>query len=273
MRTRAPKPPGPEQLAGLRRLLMAARRDVLRRLASPGDGAEASAGFREAELEERSQLEGDSGVSARLADESFARLAGLDGALHRMVLGKYGVCTHCASPVSLRRLTADPAVAMCSECAAAFGHAGAGDGDSAVSVDVASPAAIPPEFRDLDDAEIASLVHESFREEAGTALASVRVVCRHGRVILAGEVANDGLRQVALRIVGDEMGFDATDRMRVTSVDGETARDEGESVADFDADELALDLSDADTTSDDIFQVDEEGLSYSPPARPVPEAE
>jgi hypothetical protein len=192
-----------------------------------------------------------------------------------MVLRKYGVCTHCSNPVSLGRLRADPSAALCVECAAAReGSSEAEEAPTTPLADTALRTSVPPEFRDLDDAEIAALVHECFREEVGAALQNVRVVCRHGRVVLAGEVASDGLRQVALQIVGDEMGFDAMDRMRVTGAVGEAAaRGNGAHALDFEADELGVDITDVGGTSEDIFEVEEEGLTYTPPARPVPEDE
>jgi DnaK suppressor protein len=43
-------------------------------------------------------------------------LAGIDAALDRMDLGRYGSCVRCAVPIPLERLEILPAVALCMTC-------------------------------------------------------------------------------------------------------------------------------------------------------------
>gem|GEM_PF-438604 len=51
--------------------------------------------------------------------EKYAeQLARIESALDRMDAGHYGICTGCNSPISLKRLDADPAVETCSDCRA-----------------------------------------------------------------------------------------------------------------------------------------------------------
>jgi hypothetical protein len=102
----------------------------------------------------------------------------------------------------------------------------------------------------------------------------VHVLCRGGVVILTGEVANDALPEIARRIVEDEVGYEVVDRLMVTSFADGPERPEAPRVRDTD---LPVDTVDIDPeeleaeTSEDILEVEEEGLTFVPPSRPVPE--
>jgi RNA polymerase-binding transcription factor DksA len=261
----------PVQLAGLRARLLAARGRVLRTLAMLREGA--GTGAAESEFEERSQAAAVAAVETRLAEGEFARLRKIEGALHRMVLDTYGLCTRSASPIAYERLRADPTVALCPDCAKAAERevavartAGAASDES----DEGAPAELPSDLSGFDDAEIAALVRETFRRELGGGLTGMRVGCRCGRVILGGEVASDELRQVALQVVEDELGLAVIDRLRVTGGGGYAAeRDPGAGPIRLDPSEIGIDFGEGEGGSGDLFTVDEDGLSYTPPVTPV----
>lgn len=264
MKKRNPALLTPVQLAGLRARLVAARRRVLRTLGTlrDGAGAEESGG---SEFEERSQVGTLAAVDARLAEGEFARLRQIEGALHRMVLDTYGLCTRSASPIAVERLLADPALALCPECAVLAETESAGP----FPAEDRAEARLPADLRGFDDAELAGLVRETFRQEIGGGLAGMRVACRRGRVILAGEVPSDELRQVAVQVVEDELGLAVVDRVRVTGGgdDGRPAAEDGPVPV---PEDLGLSFGEGDGGSADLFAVDEEGLSYTPPLTPVP---
>jgi len=258
----------PVQLAGLRARLLAARGRVLRSLAMLREGAGTGAG--ESEFEERAQAGAVAAVETRLAEGEFARLRGIEGALHRMVLDTYGLCTRSASPIAYERLRADPTLALCPDCAKAAEYEGAVSSGTGAAADEEEPAEVPSDLSGFDDAEIAALVRETFRRELGGGLTGMRVGCRHGRVMLGGEVASEELRQVALQVVEDELGLAVMDRLRVSRGGGYAAeRDTGAGPTRLDPAEIGIDFGEGEGGSEDLFTVDEDGLSYTPPVTPV----
>jgi hypothetical protein len=126
-----------------------------------------------------------------------------------------------------------------------------------------------PDLTELEDAEVAEAVREAFRIEVGEALDEVRVICRHGVVTLAGDVASETLPQIARRIVEDELGFEVEDRLIVTDTPERLDSGVRNTTAD---DTLELKVEDVEEeTSQDILETEEEGLVFVPPSRPVPE--
>lgn len=256
-----------ETLAGE---LRSGRRVLLGAYGCTGEDLDAIEGSREMELEERSQEEAAGEMLLRLGERDFAELREIEGALHRLRAGTYGSCTRCSGPIAIGRLRAKPSVATCSACADQQ------DGELQDERLAGSPheddhehaAEVPPELRMMDDVELAILVRETLGEEVGEALANVRVACRHGRVILGGEVASDELRQVARRIVEDEIGLEVSDRLRVGMLGEENRRRHPRRPGET----LRALLGSGERTVD-VFEAEEEGLDYTPPTKPVPEFE
>lgn len=242
----------------------------------------------EIEWEEHAQEVQTADVRTRLSAAQFAQLRSIDGALERMDRGIYGRCIECGHRISRKRLQAEPWAATCETCAA-----GREEGDATHREDPADRPqdrardvpdavgdehlrgpALPPELAALDDREVAEIVRDAFRTEVGEALDDVRIVCRHGRVILAGEVANEQLPEIARRIVEDEVGYEVVDRMLVTDSAGgpEAERREAGSRHPVPEETLSIDEDDIeDEFSDDLHETEQEGLVYVPPTRPVPE--
>lgn len=266
MRTPSHKAPSRREIAVFRARLVAARRRVLGRLGQVDDDMRAIGETPGSELAERSQALSAADIFLKLGDDDFAAYSRIEGALHRLANGSYGFCNRCSSRIAIERLRANPAAVFCAACA----RRAEGSTKAEASEPAPGEAAVPPDLVALEDAEIAGLVRESFREEVGDALANVRVACRHGRVTLAGDVASEELRGIALQIVEDEMGLAAVDRLRVSNVAGESDSDRPTTTREDLAD-LGVDLSAADGFSEDIFAVEEDGLVYNPPARPVAE--
>jgi len=259
-----------EDAAALAENLRSERHSLLRSYGCTGEDLNTIEGSREVELEERSQEEAASEMLVRLGERDFAELREIEGALHRVGAGTYGSCTTCRRPIAIGRLRAKPSVATCSTCADQHDDEAQEDrlAGSPHEDDHEHAAEVPPELRMMDDIELAALVSETLTEEVGEALANVRVACRHGRVILGGDVASDELRQVAKRIVEDEIGLEVSDRLRVGMFGEESRarppRRSGETLRS---------LLGPGERPVDVFEAEEEGLDYTPPTKPVPETE
>jgi hypothetical protein len=124
----------------------------------------------------------------------------------------------------------------------------------------------------LEDEEIANSIRQQFHDEVGDDLAGVQILCRRGCVTLTGEVASEELREVARLIVEDENGLQVSDRLLVSPIagesPGETEKVERPLPNDVGIDE---DEIDADDVTDNILEVEDEGIGFSAPSRPVPE--
>lgn len=275
----------------LRERLETMRRQAVSDIEATGETLRSIEETKEAEAEERSQEEDAADRLAPLGEIEFQRLRQIDGALSRIAQGTYGTCLECGKAIAVARLRADPAAASCRACARGDAAprpndlSGAGVRTGAVRAEPKLEeagetefdhlAAVPPELRSLDDAELAALVRQSFGDEVA-GLERVRVVCRHGFVILGGEVGSDELRQVAVRIVEDEIGLEVIDRMLVSefaaeSGPGTRARPRARGLppeADLTEQELA-----GTRSSENILEVEEEGLDFDAPSRPVPESD
>jgi DnaK suppressor protein len=264
----SPSPPANEHngVPLARERLGSARHDLLREIASADEDLQRIEETREPELGERSQEEDAAARLARLKERLFARLRSIEGALQRIMAGKYGRCVACSGAIGAARLEADPAVALCRRCARA--RAAAAE-TKALRAPVVSPEAalgrpeLPAELRDFEDSELAEYVRERLREEVGSAIHRMRVVCRHGRVVLGGEVASRELAQVATRIVEDEIGLEVVDHARLNAdfSDGSAPVESLES------------FLDADQREHETPDADENDLEFTPSARPVPEVE
>jgi len=256
---------GPRTIDTMRKRLETARRELMAELDVTEDELHRIAEERESELEERSQSEAAADVLTRLEEHDFRRVREVLDALDRMADGSYGLCAECGKRILLTRLRAMPAARLCGACALADEQPWYAPKATVVSTGPeGAMAEVPAELRELSDAELAELIREQFLGEVGDALESLRVVCRHGRVTLGGEVASDELRQVALRIVEEEIGLETVDRVRVTGLAGERPHAETK--------EVPVGFGD-DRSSENLFDVSEEGLDYSPPTRPTPESE
>ncbi|HEY2774259.1 MAG TPA: TraR/DksA C4-type zinc finger protein [Candidatus Binatia bacterium] len=283
------------EIEELRRALVAARRRVLRaRDAGEGelDTIESDREDQQLEPEEFAQEEQAADVRTRVTARQYAELRQIDGALERIDRSTYGACIDCEKPIAVERLRSEPWAARCAECEARSEAAPEPDRIDATArpQDFAedipdekpdgepdeglAPAPIARDLEVLDDAEVAETIREAFLNEVGEALDDVRILCRDGVVTLAGEVANEALPEIARRIVEDETGYEVVDRMLVTAFAGEPAPGltRGISGGQLPAEEPTEDeVEVAGETSEDILEVEEEGLTFVPPLRPVPE--
>lgn len=238
--------------------LLAARQSVVSGLGVAEEDLAAMLEVAEPELEERSQEEAASDVATRVSGLRFDELRAIQGALVRIANGTFGVCVHCGSDIALERLRAVPSTPTCAACA----NAAAPDLDASAR-EGAMSASLPEEFVGLSDAEIATLVRQTLRDEVGEAIGSLRVLCRHGVIGLDGEIASDELREVVLRVIEEEIGLETLDRMRVSPFAREPARVAGEGPR-------IAPMREAGAAGSDQFEAAEEGTDYVAPDTPLP---
>jgi len=177
----------------------------------------------------------------------------------------------CGDRIAMARLRAVPHAALCAGCAVASDGSAFARPQPEEPDEAPTPkAVVPSELAILDDAEIAELVTERFRMGVGDALGSIRVVCRHGVVTLGGEIESDELRQIAIRIVEEELDLEVIDRIRVTSIgDVDSVIPVQVGTSSLSGDELLDRALAGGESTEDIFEAEEEGLEYRIPARPV----
>jgi RNA polymerase-binding transcription factor DksA len=261
---------GPKRLDDFREQLLSARRKLLIEFGAAESDLDAIEDAREVELEARSQGEAAVDVLTRLERRRFSELRDIQAALARIADGSYGTCTHCGARISVGRLRAVPQAALCTECASVSDNSSLAVGSEESDEAAAPRPAVPSELAILDDAEIADLVDERFRAEVGDALSSIRVVCRHGVVTLGGEIGSEELRQVAIRIVEEELDLEVVDRIRVMPM-GEVgvAAPLQIGAIPLSGDELLDRALAGSESTEDIFEAEEEGLEYRVPARPI----
>jgi len=83
-----------------------------------------------------------------------------------------------------------------------------------------------PDYGRMSDAEIAAVVRAYLRQGGGSTFDLVEVDVKGQRTWLRGEVPSEAARQLAARIVADEMGLEVADELRVTSTLWKQGEDE-----------------------------------------------
>jgi osmotically-inducible protein OsmY len=83
-----------------------------------------------------------------------------------------------------------------------------------------------PDYRRMSEAEIAAVVRASLREAGGSKFDLVEVDVQGRHTCLRGEVPSEAARQLAAKIVADEMGLEVSDELRVTSTLWKQGEDE-----------------------------------------------
>lgn len=222
---------------------------------------------REIELEERAQEERLARLLARLDDQDVQAFKEIDAALERMVAGTYGICEECGQPIPLARLQALPATRYCMECAYRREQPGPLEGEEEVVVPRSGRLHVDVSL--ITDRELEALIRDQVREDGRVDMEELRLVCRHGVVILDGVIPSieqhSILRQLLTDVVGieeivdrlrvQELLWEREDRSRPTA--GQEAAPEGEPPP-------------SDITEDVVRSL-EEGIDFVPPLEPPPE--
>lgn len=216
-------------LAELRRRLLDRQRVLFREVDDVEGDLASLEDSREAEIEERGQREAMARLLDRIGEHDRREIEDIHRALAKIPAGAYGRCEHCGQRIAVERLKATPAARRCLECEAEQERRrGAAPGP----VESASRHALPPEYRDLDDEELAAAVRDRLRAHGDPDLRAVAVHCHGGTVRLTGRVPSEAQRQVLRQIIVDGMGLAVVDRLRSGEIErelpGESERPAGE---------------------------------------------
>lgn len=177
------------------------------------------------ELEEQAQQEALARLVDRLEERERRELEVIHHALGKIAAGIYGTCESCGREIAPDRLEADPSALHCLACELAEEEEVRGR-TGGRSARTPSKRDLPPELRDLDDAEIAQVVRERIAEQGDPDLERVHVRSRDGVIRLSGGIPSEAQRQVLLQVVEDGLGLEVRDGLRVVPFDREDTGEE-----------------------------------------------
>jgi DnaK suppressor protein len=192
-------------LRSLRELLQRERRELVE---TAGTNQATSGSISEArieEFEEKSQRERDAVALESLAAVERARLNAIDAALERMDAGKFDRCAICGSVIEEDRLIADPAAAVCINCACEQARP---DPRPSEESEFTAPEAgrLPPDLALLDDHDLQEHLLDLLRQDQRIDAQEVQLAARNGVIYLEGALASEPEHQMLLNILTDIAG-------------------------------------------------------------------
>lgn len=253
------------ELSRFRRILLQKRRALFAEVEKVETGLRQIAEDREPELEETAQEERSARVLARLDDRGMSELDEIDGALARIEARTYGQCASCGGAIPVARLEALPAAPSCLNCAVPVEPGG-------IEAEAPAPArlepTVPPDYNLLSGRELEEAIREHLREDARVDMEELRIVCRHGVVHLSGSVPSEGEHQIVSQTITDVMGLkEVDDHLQAKEI---LWQREDRSRPEEPAETRPWEEQPG---TEDVTQVEEEGMDFVPPTRPVPEEE
>lgn len=261
-------------LAVLRGRLLEHQRALFHEVDGVEDDLRAIEESREPEMEERGQQEAMARLLDRLREHDRRELEEIHHALEKFAAGSYGRCEGCGQPIELARLEAAPAARHCFACES---REGAPPAAPPSSVESSPRPAVPGEYRDLDDAELAEAVRERLRDHGDPDFSRIGVRCREGAVRLSGEIPSEAQREVIRQIIVDGMGLEVVDRMRTVELEREPrgeAERQAEPESNVEEERIASGRGMQPLGSEPWSVPEDEGEPpETPPDRPIPEKE
>jgi DnaK suppressor protein len=248
-----------QERQAVQRTLERQRERLLRHIDATEAELHAIAAEREAELEERAQED----RLARLDDREVRAFQEIDAALDRLGAGTYGICEDCRRPIPVARLRVLPATRRCLDCARRA------EEPSPLEEVVPRAGRLHADVSLVTDAELEQLIRDLVRDDGRVDMEELRLVCRHGVVVLDGVLPSVEQHSILRQLLTDVAGIEeVVDRLRVQELlweredrskpeAGEGAAPAGESPA-------------SDVTEDVVTSL-EEGLDFVPPLEPPPE--
>lgn len=217
---------------------------------------------RESELEEQAQETRAASFFACRYDRAVRAVEEIDAALRRISAGNYGNCQRCGKGISLARLQALPAAALCLTCAGG-GEEGA---SGSAPKDTSGAGKSSGDLSLLSDRELEALVREQVKEDGRIDTQELRIACRRAVVYLYGALPSETERQILLDLVTDVLGLkEVVDRVQVDELLWER---EDRSRPKAEAPVLPWEEPAA---TDDIVETSEEGKEFVAPDRPLPD--
>jgi DnaK suppressor protein len=225
---------------------------------------------RDVELEEEAQKADITSLYDYYDERATDEIEAIDLALCKMAAGSYGICEECEEFIPPKRLDAIPEARLCVGCTRRYEKQ---QQRLTRPRELMPCAALPDEYRALNDEELQLLIMEHFRNDGRVDLDELEISCRKGMVYLEGILPSDSEHQILLQILTDVLGLPSVvDLLGEDEVAWEREdRTPGKTAAVPPKDErLRYDGSDS---TEDVFESSEKGIPYSPPEGPVPEQE
>jgi DnaK suppressor protein len=249
-------------LQSLAHRLRQQRAAYLKEFTDAEEALRAAAEERESELEEQAQEARAASFFACRDDRVIRAVEEIDAALNRISAGNYGKCQRCGKGISLARLRALPAAALCLSCA---GREERG-ASSRPPRETSSPGKSSGDLSLLSDRELEALVREQVKEDGRIDTEELRIACRRAVVYLYGALPSEAEHQILLDLVTDVLGLkEVVDRVQVDELLWER---EDRSKPKAEAPVLPWEEPAA---TDDIVETNEEGKEFVAPDRPLPD--
>ncbi len=223
---------------------------------------------RETEIEERAQQERLARLFDRLDLRGKREIELIDRALQRIADGRFGVCMSCKKTIPEARLRALPATPYCVKCAGKV-EAPAPPGASAEEGLEAGSAEVAADLTLLSDVELRQAIADAIEADGRVDVEELRILCRHGIVILDGTVPSAAEHQLLRKLITDVVGVrDLRDQLRVNEMLWERDDRDRHSYPP----ETPSRLYDP-PASEDVVETLEEGTEYNAPSAPPADEE
>jgi DnaK suppressor protein len=255
----------------LRQILLNTRKDVLERVKDL-ESRWLEMGERTAEIEEEAQKELITLSYDRLDENGKETIEQIDLALHKILIGEYGICEHCGDDISPQRLEAVPWTRLCIDCAREFERKRIVLPSPTEAVETSE---VPDEFEGLSNNQILQIIHDEIERDGKIDPGELNISIRNGVVHLDGNLPGEPERQILLQLLTDVLGFtDIVDHLSVDDVpferdDASAGRESPPAGPTF---ENRL-LYDEEQFTDDVFDAEGDEVAYSPPDEPPAQPE
>ncbi len=192
-----------EEVLFLKNILVDRRNNILERV------QRLAAAWRELEepaieLEEEAQKASIVSPYDQLDENRKAEIEQIDLALIKMSVGDYGVCESCGDDIAPKRLEAIPWARLCVECARDLEKRRAALPENP---EPEIPAAIPSEYRDLNNRQLSNLIYEHLQNDDGIETEELKISVKKGVVMLEGRLESEGEHKLVLDFIADSLGF------------------------------------------------------------------
>lgn len=253
----------------LRQTLLQKRREVFEQLGQFERDWQALE-ERDIELEEEAQKADMTNLFDRLDKRLVNQIEEIDLALCRMAAGTYGVCEECEEWISAKRLAAMPSARLCLECTGKYEKK---QKKLTKAKELMPCKELPADYQNLSNEEIEAAILDHLRDDGRIDLDELEITCRKGMIYLDGMVPSEREHQILLQILTDIMGFvSVVDLIQIKAVIWEREdRTPGRNIAAPSQDYPSI--SEVEESTEDVFESQERGLSYTSPDRPLPEQE
>lgn len=220
---------------------------------------------KEVELEEMAVKRKMSSGLEKLEERHKQEIEAIDTALRRMEWGRYGLCSSCGKPISLRRLEAVPWTPYCIHCAKQQ------QGESVEESGPAAPesASLPADYQGLSDEGLKTAVYEQLQNDGRVELEELKISAHNGVIHIEGTLPSETSHQILHQILQDIMGLhEIEENIRIDRVPWQRRRRKPREDLRKTDDEKLLQGEDV---NEEVFDSCKSGTPVIPPDKFVPE--